>query len=151
MGPVCGAGIDLLHALLMAAWILGLPLLFWHRYPRLTRAYAIYAILFVVLNQASQAALGECFLTTLARNCWESGAAARTSPATDDWFTVRIAQTVFHLTPTHRGIKLASEALIFVTAVGVAFQMLVARRRSRRAATERPGADRPASSGVRAS
>jgi hypothetical protein len=44
--------IDVTHALLMAAWVLGLPLLFWHRWPRWTRAYAIYAIAFVAACSA---------------------------------------------------------------------------------------------------
>jgi hypothetical protein len=131
MGPFLGAAIDVLHALLMAAWVLGLPLLFWHRYPRLTRDYAVYAIAFIVLNQASQALLGECFLTTLARAAWQStpGSGAGASP--DEWFTVRLAQKVFDMTPSHRSIKLVSEALILVTAIGVAFRSVVARRLSR--------------------
>jgi len=120
MGPLLGAFIDVLHALLMAAWVFGLPLLFLHRWPRLTRAYALYAIGFIVANQASHLLLGECFLTTLARACWqrapgEGGVAS----AYDEWFTVRMAEGIFRWTPSHRGIKLASEALILLTAIGV--------------------------------
>jgi hypothetical protein len=134
MGPILGASIDLIHALLMAAWVLGLPLLFWHRFPRVTTAYAVYAVGFVVANQLSHALLGECFLTTLARAAWEHapGAGGR-APASDAWFTVRLAKAIFHLTPSHRGIKLVSEALILVTAVGVAFRSVVVHR-SRRGA-----------------
>src|SRR5207253_2066867 len=37
MFPVLASIIDLLHALLMLAWVAGLPLLFWHRFPRAAR------------------------------------------------------------------------------------------------------------------
>lgn len=132
MGPVLGACIDIVHALLMAGWVLGLPLLFWHRWPRLTRAYAFYAIGFIVANQLSHVLLGECFLTSLARACWQHGSgSAGSSPAYEEWFTVRISEAVFRLTPSHRTIKLVSEALILLTATGVAFRGIVARRHRR--------------------
>jgi len=108
------AAIDLLHALLMAAWVGGLPLLFWHRWPRLTRAYGIYAVVFIVVSQTSHALLGECVFTTIARWCVR----ASSTPESDEWFTVRVAQAVFHLAPSHRSVVWASEALILVTAVG---------------------------------
>lgn len=127
MFAVLGSAVDLLHALLMVAWVAGLPLLFWHRFPRATRWYATYAIVFIVLNLGSRFLLGECFLTTLARLAWEHGGAPpRTAPG--EWFTVRLSMMIFHLTPSHRSIKLVSEALIFVTAVG----MLVSMRRPRK-------------------
>lgn len=130
MGSVLGATVDLLHALFMAAWVLGLPLLFWHRFPRLTRAYAFYAIGFVALNQLSDLVLDECFLTTLARMAWQWTPATSGGglAAPDEWFTVRFAQAIFHLTPSHRGVKLASEALILTTAIGVAYRAIVTRR-----------------------
>jgi hypothetical protein len=112
----------------MVGWVAGLPLLFWHRFPRATRWYAIYAVVFIVINQGSRFLLGECFLTTIARMLWEHGGAPpRTAPG--EWFTVRMAMMVFHLIPSHRSIKLLSELLIFVTAVG----MLVSMRRARKA------------------
>ncbi len=48
-------GTDLVHATLMAAWFAGLPLLFWRAHPRVTRIYAVYALLFIVLSQLSNA------------------------------------------------------------------------------------------------
>jgi hypothetical protein len=127
MFPVLGSLVDFVHALLMVAWVAGLPLLFWRRFAHLSRAYAVYAVVFIVLNQGSRLFLGECFLTTLSRYLWEhSSAPLRSAPG--EWFTVRVALAVFHLTPSHRSIKLVSEALIFVTAVG----MLVSMRRGRR-------------------
>jgi hypothetical protein len=125
--PVLGSIVDFVHALLMVAWVAGLPLLFWHRYPTATRWYAAYAVVFIVLNQASQFFLGECFLTTLSRLLWEHGSAPPRS-APGEWFTVRVAMAVFRMTPSHRSIKLLSELLILVTAVG----MLVSVRRSRK-------------------
>jgi hypothetical protein len=124
MAAALGAGIDLLHALLMAAWMLGLPLLFWHRWPRLTTRYAAYAIAFIVANQVSSYLLGECFLTSLARACWQRAGAVPSG----EWFTVRLAEAVFRLTPSHRSVRLSSEALILVTAAGVAFRGLAPRR-----------------------
>ena len=129
MGETIGAFIDLMHALFMVAWVLGLPLLFWHRFPWATRGYALYAIGFVVVNQLSHALLGECFLTALARYAWEHApGSGGSAPVSDEWFTVRFAEAIFHLTPSHRGIKLVSEALIFLTAIGVAFRALVEHR-----------------------
>src|SRR5689334_15774323 len=98
----------------MLGWIAGLPLLFWQRYPRATRWYAAYALVFVVLNQGSRYLLGECFLTTIARQLWEHGGA----PPHREWFTVRVATAVFHMTPSHRSITVLSELLLAVTAVG---------------------------------
>jgi hypothetical protein len=127
MAAFLGSCIDLFHALLMAAWVLGLPLLFWHRWPRLTRAYALYAIVFIVTNQLSYVLLHECFLTALARMFWRSAPSAG-SAASDEWFTVRLAQAIFALTPSHRAIKVVSEGLILVTAAGMGFLKRRARR-----------------------
>lgn len=118
MFGVAAAALDVLHALFMVMQVAGLPLLFWHRWPRLTRAYAIYAITFIVLNQLSRFALDECFLTTLARMLWARAALAPTD-VPSEWFTVRLAQWVFHMTPSHRAVAIAGEVLMFVTALGV--------------------------------
>ena len=118
MFGLAAAALDVLHALFMVLQVAGLPLLFWHRWPRLTRAYAIYAITFIVLNQLSKYTLGECFLTTLARLLWAHAVIAPTD-VPSEWFTVRLAQWVFHLTPSHRAVAIAGELLMFVTAIGV--------------------------------
>ena len=139
MWSALAVGVDLAHALFMAAWVLGLPLLFMHRWTTLSRAFALYAIVFVTLNIASRALLGECFLTAIAQMCWDQAAhSAHRAPVSHEWFTVRVAEAVFRLTPSHRGIKLASEALIFVTAVGVLASSLRARGRPTRSATAQP-------------
>jgi len=127
MFPVLGSLVDLLHALLMVAWIAGLPLLFWRRYPRASRWYAAYAIVFVVINQASRYFLGECFLTTIARLLWEQGGAPPRS-APGEWFTVRVALAIFHMAPSHRSITVLSELLMLVTAAGTLLSMRRARK-----------------------
>lgn len=118
MWAFLGATVDFVHALSMAIWAAGLPLLFFHRWPRLTRAMAIYAVVFVVVNQVSMWTLRECFLTTLARYCWEQ-APERTTAVSREWFTVRLAYAIFGLTPSHGAVKIASRILIFATGVGV--------------------------------
>jgi hypothetical protein len=120
MWSVLGASVDLIHALLMVVWVAGIPLLFIHRWPRLTRLSAIYCTVFIVLSQASQLLLGECFFTTIARWCWSEGARAGSSPPpSGEWFTVRAAQAVFRMAPSHHAISRAFEALALVAAVGV--------------------------------
>ena len=117
MWQVLGSMVDVLHALLMAAWVVGLPLLFVRRWPRVTRAYGVYAVSFIVLSQLSQLALGQCFLTTIATRLWKHASASGPAQA-DEWFTVRLASWVFHLTPSHRAVVLVSEVLILLTALG---------------------------------
>ena len=118
MLAVLGSVVDFVHALLMVAWVAGLPLLFCRRHPRVARGYAVYAVVFIVLNQASRFFLGECFLTSLSRFLWEHGGApARSAPG--EWFTVRVAMAVFHRTPSHRAITVLSELLVLLTAVGM--------------------------------
>lgn len=108
--------IDLLHALSMLAWVAGLPLLVWRRHPRISRAYAVYALGFVALSQVSQWALGECFLTTLARWAWESQPPGTAPPDVQEWFSVRLARTVFGAAPSHRAVVWVSETMIVATA-----------------------------------
>ncbi len=98
----------------MAAWFLGLPVLFWHRWPQVTRWYGVYAVLFVAVSQISQWLLGECFLTAIALYFWEH--VPTSAPVSHEWFTVRLAQFVFHATPSHRSITVASEAMIVLAA-----------------------------------
>jgi hypothetical protein len=126
---------DVLHALLMATWFAGLPLLVWHRWPRAARLYAIYAIVFVIVSRVSQWILGECFLTAAAIYFWDHVPAS--APVSKDWFTVRLAQAVFHLSPSHRTIALVSEGMIIVAAA-VALSWLHRLDIRRRAAHDAP-------------
>jgi hypothetical protein len=103
--------VDLTHGMLMIAWGLGFPLLFWHRFPRLSRTYMWFALAFVVVSVVSHEVLGECFLTTLARELWERGGGYRGREP----FTVLFANTVAGIRPTTRQAVLAWELGIFVT------------------------------------
>jgi hypothetical protein len=113
----------------MAVWLIGLPLLFVRRWPRAREAYAIYAVLFIVLSQTSMYVLDECFLTTIARWLWDQGPAHAVSR---EWFTVRVARFVFGMTPSHRSISRASEALVLITSVGALVSIFRSRREARR-------------------
>lgn len=106
--------IDVFHALLMVGWIMGLPLLFWRSWPKISFAYCIFSIIFIIVNQVSHYTLGECVLTTIAN--WFYSQAGHGAPA--EWFTVRMAHLVFGVVPSHRGIKVATEILIGISAVG---------------------------------
>lgn len=127
--------VDTVHAALMAAWILGLPFLFWHRWPRITKVYGLYAVAFVIVTRVSHWLLGECFLTSLSRRFWDAGGPSAND--TDEWFTVRFAKMVFGLTPSHRIIALGSEVLVFITAAGMLFS-LYRHHVPTQAATRRP-------------
>ncbi|MCA9589779.1 MAG: hypothetical protein KC657_30960 [Myxococcales bacterium] len=119
MWQVLGALVDFVHALLMAGWVLGLPLLFVHRWPRLTRRYGIFSVTFIALSLLSDLVIDECFLTTLARYLWQHPSTWGSPDApTQEWFTVRVTRFIFHLTPTHESINLVAKILIGITAVG---------------------------------
>lgn len=122
--------VDLIHAAALVAWIGGLPLLFWYRWPRLTRWYAIYALVFVALTQISYHLLGECFLTTIARFFFEQGDEPL-SPDIGDWFTVRLAKWVFGFAPSRRSIVYVWEAGVVLTAVGALIALSADRHQER--------------------
>ena len=131
---------DLLHAMLMVAWVIGMPLLLWHRWPRLAQGYAGYAIAFVTTSQLSQWLLGECFLTNIALWFWER--VPSSAPVSHDWFTVRIARAVFHMAPSHRFIAHLSEALVLATALAALWSLHRLHERNRgEAESHREGRD----------
>ena len=121
MWQILAVATDLVHATLMAAWVVGFPLLFWHRWPRAARIYAVYAILFVVASQLSQWALGECFLTAMALRFWEQ--VPSSAPVSKEWFTVRIARAIFHMAPSHRSIVHVSETMVVATAAAALWSL----------------------------
>lgn len=132
MYQVLGAITDAIHALLMVAWVVALPLLFVKRWPRFRRLVSLYAIFFILLNQGSRLVLGECFLTSISRFFWEKSSPTPAAGNPEEWFTVRFSQAVFHMTPTHRSIVLLSEALGLFTAFGVVYAYLRDRAQKRR-------------------
>jgi hypothetical protein len=106
--------VDVVHATAMIAWGVGLPLLVWHRYARLSRGYTWFAAAFVVISVASHWALGECFLTRVAREFWLRSSDFREGVP----FTVLFVNTVAGIRPTARTAVLLWEAAILATSVG---------------------------------
>lgn len=106
--------IDVIHALLMVAWVVGIPLLFWRRWPKISFWYCIFSIAFIIVNQVSHYTLGECVFTTFAN--WFYSLAGRGAP--DEWFTVRISRMIFGFVPSQRGIKILTEILCGISAFG---------------------------------
>lgn len=105
---------DAFHAMLMVGWIVGMPLLFWHRYPKASIAYCLFSLCFIAVNQISHYTLGCCVFTTIAD--WFYHQAGSSAP--DEWFTVRASRFIFGLTPSHRGVKILTEFLVALSAVG---------------------------------
>lgn len=101
---------DLIHLLAMVVWGLGMPLLIWHRFPRLSRAYMRFAIGFVFVSVASHWALGECLLTTLARSLWEASGESRDRVP----FTVLLVDAVAGMRPRERIVVWLWEATVFI-------------------------------------
>lgn len=64
--------VELCHGLLMVVWGLGLPLLVWRRFERLSRAYFWFSLTFVLGSLLSNLLLGECVLTTVAHWLWQA-------------------------------------------------------------------------------
>ncbi|MEO8180202.1 MAG: hypothetical protein ABI895_15310 [Deltaproteobacteria bacterium] len=109
--------IELGHGLLMALWGLGLPLLIWHRWPRLTRAYLWFSLSFVVGSLLSHWLLGECLLTTLAQWLWESaGTQVERVP-----FIVRFTNAVAGIRPSTRAAVLLWQGGISIYCVALLY------------------------------
>ncbi len=108
---------DVIHAILMVSWVAGMPLLFWHRYKKLSVLYCIFSLCFIAVNQISHYTLGCCVFTTIAD--WFYHQAGSIAP--DEWFTVRASRFIFGLTPSQRGIKILTEILVAFSAVGGIF------------------------------
>jgi hypothetical protein len=104
----------------MVAYFIGIPLLFFHRWPRLSRVYAVYAVSFVVFSQGSKLLWGHCFLTPLAGELWHLSG---TPVVAAEWFTVRLSNLIFHSAPSHRNISWIGDALVLITAVGAALRL----------------------------
>lgn len=122
------AAVDTVHAVAMVAWVVGLPLLFWHRWPRLSQVYLVYSLAFVVVTRVSHLFLGECVLTTLSRDLWNaSGQAVRGHSS----FTVRIVNAVAGIRFTEHSAVLLWEAAVFVCSAGMLWYLVRARRRRR--------------------
>lgn len=133
--------VDLTHALLMLLWGIGLPLLYWNRYPRLSQAYEWFALAFVGGSVASHLAIGECFLTLLSRNLWEAAGGFRDRIP----FVVLLVNAVARVRPSTRTAVLFWQGAVVVSALSVLWYR--ARKRARKGRAEIPGAGGPGSTG----
>ena len=111
---VLAASVDFAHALSMLLWGLGLPLLVWHHFPRLSRAYMWFAAVFVAISLASHGAWGECVLTRVARELWRRGGGYRDGVP----FVALLANSIAGVRPSNRQVVLLWEIAIFLTSVG---------------------------------
>lgn len=119
---------DVVHALAMIVWVVGLPLLFWHGWPRASRAYVWYALGFVIVTWASHWIWGECVLTRLSRELWN--ASGRGAPEHGS-FTVRLVNAVAGVRFTEHSAVLLWEVAIFACSSGMLFYLYAQRRRQR--------------------
>lgn len=118
MPSALAIGSDFLHIAFMVVWAVGLPLLLWHRWPRLSLVYTVYAIVFVVASQVSHYFLGECFLTTLSRYLWEAA-----GDGADGTFTGRLVNMIAGVRPSTDTAVLVWEIAIAVTSVAVCWSL----------------------------
>jgi hypothetical protein len=123
------SAIDILHAAAMMLWVLGFPLLIWHGRPRLSRVYAWYSLLFVLISQGSHWLLGECVLTTLARYFWEAAELSGTQPRV--LFTVRLVNFVAGVRPSERTAVLVWEWAVVAAALGLLWYWRATRQKRR--------------------
>lgn len=106
--------VDLVHALSMLLWGVGLPLLLWHRFPRLSRAYMWFATGFVLISVVSHYFLGECLLTAVARWLWHAAGSARDGAP----FMALLVNTIAGIRPTNRNVVHVWELAVLATSVG---------------------------------
>jgi hypothetical protein len=133
--------VELCHGLLMVVWGLGLPLLVWRRFERLSRAYLWFSLTFVLGSLLSHALLHECVLTRLAYQLWEAGGAhAERVP-----FIVTFANTVARIRPS-------TDAAVLIWKVAIGLYCVIAlfgwRTRERRAPLSAPSSARHPAGGA---
>lgn len=109
--------VDLIHAVAMIVWAIGLPLLIWHRYPRLSHAYMWYSLTFIIITLVSHWVLGQCFLTVLARVCWNAAGIERAEVP----FTTLLVNKVAGIRPSSRTSVLIWEFAILISCIGNIF------------------------------
>ncbi len=124
--------VNVTHGLVMLIWGLGLPLVLWHRFARLSRAYMWFSVSFVVLSLLSHQIFGECFLTTLSRHLRvTAGVRVNRVP-----FTVVFVNAVAGIRPSTREAVLLWETTIATSCVAT----LLYWRRARSSPSARSGA-----------
>lgn len=106
--------VDVVHAVAMLVWGLGLPLLLWHASHRLSRIYMWYSVCFVLITVLSHQLLGECFLTTWARLLWSRAGDGRGDVA----FSIVLVNAVAGIRPSSRTAVLVWEVAVLLSSVG---------------------------------
>jgi len=101
----------------MLAWGLGLPLLVWHRWRRLSRTYLWFSLSFVAGSLLSHWLLGGCLLTRLAQSLWEAGGAHMDRVP----FIVRFTNGVAGIRPSTRAAVLLWEGAIAIYCVALLY------------------------------
>jgi hypothetical protein len=109
--------VELIHAILMIAWILSIPFLFLKRWKKLTIISVIYNISFITVNRISHWILGECILTRAAR--WAGG------EWNNEWFTIKIIRIIFGFIPTNKNIIYIEQTLLFTVSIGILFSLFI--------------------------
>lgn len=103
--------IEFIHALCMIFWILTIPFLFYHRWPKITLGAIVYNFLFVTVNRLSHWILGECIFTRMAR--WAGG------EWNNEWFTVKVARLVFGFIPSNKNVTYVEQGILLLVCTGV--------------------------------
>jgi hypothetical protein len=111
---LAAGAVELCHGLLMVVWGLGLPLLVWRRFERLSRAYGWFSLTFVLGSLLSRVVLGECVLTTVAHWLWQaSGGHQEKVP-----FIVTFTNSVARIRPSN-------DAAVLIWEVAIALYILI--------------------------
>jgi len=108
------AAVEFSHGLVMVLWGLGLPLLLWHRFQRLSRLYMWLSLAFVGGSVLSHQLLGECVLTALARWLWQRAGV----PVEEVPFIVQLTNQIARIRPSARSAVLMWEAAIAIYCMG---------------------------------
>lgn len=121
----------------MLVWGVGLPLLFWQRWRKLTQAYLVYSVGFILVSIGSHLLLGECFLTTLSRELYDAGR----HPAMRQHmsFIVRLTEAIAGVRPSERWAVLAWEAALLAGSFVTLWHFRAQRLRARRDSTPPDG------------
>lgn len=112
--------IEFVHAIAMVLSVASLPLLFYHRWPKLSLVVACYNLFFIIVNRVSHWLLGECILTRLAR------LAGGTQD--DEWFTVKFSRLVCGFIPSNKQVTYVEQALVVLVVLGVFYTLWWRRR-----------------------
>ncbi len=111
----------------MLLWALGLPLLLWHGYPRLSRAAMWFSIVFVVVSVGSHQVIGQCVLTALAGYLWQAAGGHHDGVP----FVVSLTHRIAGVRPSARAAVLAWELAVLAYSVAIlwCWRWLPTRRR----------------------